>query len=154
MSEFAPATKECETVLIRSIGALLRISAPTLTNRLRKFESHGLVTRTAYAEIAPRVTYKLTQVGHELRSVLEAMNAWGSVQQTKLGRTAGEPRPRSHTESGEEGAGHRRGTYTATWSAHSSTTAFLTCGQLQPRSERTVLDDTGLQFRVDVLSSG
>lgn len=58
--------------------ALPGISAHTLTNRLRKFESHGLVTRTAYAEIPPRVVYELTPVGHELRSVLDAMNAWAS----------------------------------------------------------------------------
>lgn len=56
--------------------ALPGISAHTLTSRLRRFETHGLVTRTAYAEIPPRVVYELTPVGLELRGVLEAMNAW------------------------------------------------------------------------------
>lgn len=60
------------------MDALPGISAHTLTNRLRKFESHGLVTRTAYAEIPPRVVYELTPIGHELRSVLDAMNEWAS----------------------------------------------------------------------------
>lgn len=57
--------------------ALPRISAHTLTNRLRTFEKHGLVSRTAYAEVPPRVVYELTPAGQDLRPVLEAMDAWG-----------------------------------------------------------------------------
>ena len=56
--------------------ALPGISAHTLTNRLRKFETHGLLTRTAYAEIPPRVVYELTPLGESLRPVLDAMNTW------------------------------------------------------------------------------
>ncbi|MBD8704988.1 helix-turn-helix domain-containing protein [Frigoribacterium sp. CFBP 13712] len=56
--------------------ALPGISAHTLTNRLRKFETSGLVTRTVYAEIPPRVVYELTETGMELRPVLESMNVW------------------------------------------------------------------------------
>ena len=56
--------------------ALPGISAHTLSNRLRRFETYGLVTRTAYAEIPPRVVYELTPVGLQLRDVLEAMNTW------------------------------------------------------------------------------
>lgn len=56
------------------LGALDGISAHTLTNRLRKFEAHGLVTRTSYPEIPPRVVYELTPLGQGLNSVLEAMN--------------------------------------------------------------------------------
>lgn len=52
------------------------ISAHTLTNRLRRFELHGIVTRTAYAEIPPRVEYQLTELGEGLRSVLDSMNKW------------------------------------------------------------------------------
>lgn len=57
--------------------ALPGISAHTLTSRLRRFETHGIVTRTAYPEIPPRVVYELTALGHELRPVLDAMNGWG-----------------------------------------------------------------------------
>ncbi|MBB6355803.1 winged helix-turn-helix transcriptional regulator [Aminobacter aganoensis] len=57
--------------------ALSGISAHTLTNRLRKFEQHGLVTRTAYAETPPKVIYELTPLGTSLRNVLNAMNDWG-----------------------------------------------------------------------------
>ncbi|MCW5951005.1 MAG: helix-turn-helix transcriptional regulator [Propionibacteriaceae bacterium] len=47
--------------------ALPGISAHTLTNRLRRFEAHGIVTRTAYAEIPPRVEYQLTDLGVGLK---------------------------------------------------------------------------------------
>lgn len=52
------------------------ISAHTLTNRLRRFEAHGIVTRTAFAEIPPRVEYELTALGDQLRPVLDSMGAW------------------------------------------------------------------------------
>ncbi|MCI2957033.1 helix-turn-helix transcriptional regulator [Agromyces atrinae] len=56
--------------------ALPGISAHTLTHRLRRFEAYGIVTRTAYAEMPPRVEYELTDIGHGLRQVLDAMNSW------------------------------------------------------------------------------
>lgn len=59
--------------------ALPGISAHTLTHRLKGFERHGLVTRTAYAETPPRVVYELTPRGAELRDVLEAMAKWGDA---------------------------------------------------------------------------
>lgn len=55
---------------------LTGISAHTLSNRLRRFEEHGLVTRTVYAEVPPRVVYELTESGMGLKSVLDAMNVW------------------------------------------------------------------------------
>ncbi|PPF41030.1 helix-turn-helix domain-containing protein [Rathayibacter sp. AY1A3] len=59
--------------------ALPGVSAHTLTNRLRRFETYGLVTRTAYPEIPPRVEYELTPVGRGLRPVLDAMNDWAGT---------------------------------------------------------------------------
>src|SRR3954452_25082211 len=50
--------------------ALGTISAHTLTSRLRRFERYGIVTRTAYAEIPPRVVYELTSLGEQLDEVL------------------------------------------------------------------------------------
>lgn len=57
--------------------ALPGISAHTLTSRLRKFEAAGLVVRTAYPEIPPRVEYALTPIGLGLQPVLDAINHWG-----------------------------------------------------------------------------
>ncbi|NUP19631.1 MAG: helix-turn-helix transcriptional regulator [Streptomyces sp.] len=56
--------------------ALPGISPHTLTSRLRQFERHGIVLRTAYAEIPPRVEYQLTPLGEGLREVLDAMATW------------------------------------------------------------------------------
>jgi len=57
-------------------AALPRISPHTLTRRLRQFENYGIVTRTSYPEIPPRVEYRLTELGEGLRTVLEAMDNW------------------------------------------------------------------------------
>ncbi|WP_210251530.1 MULTISPECIES: winged helix-turn-helix transcriptional regulator [Pseudomonadota] len=59
--------------------ALPGISAHTLTHRLRRFETHGLVIRTAYAETPPRVVYELTPLGASLHDILYAMKAWGEA---------------------------------------------------------------------------
>lgn len=56
--------------------ALPGISPHTLTSRLRQFETHGIVIRTTYAEIPPRVEYRLTPLGEDLRQVLDAMATW------------------------------------------------------------------------------
>lgn len=65
--------------------ALDGISAHTLAHRLKRFEQHGIVTRTAFAETPPRVVYELTPVGMTLSGVLNAMNAWGvSVADERL----------------------------------------------------------------------
>ncbi|UZX02899.1 helix-turn-helix transcriptional regulator [Arthrobacter sp. CDRTa11] len=58
------------------LDGLPGISAHTLTSRLRKFEAHELLTRTAYSEIPPRVVYELTPLGQSLRPVLNSMNEW------------------------------------------------------------------------------
>lgn len=59
--------------------ALPGISPRTLSVRLKRFEEFDLVTRTAYAEVPPRVEYELTATGMELRSVLEAMVEWADL---------------------------------------------------------------------------
>jgi len=56
---------------------LTGISPKTLTDRLRDLEAHGLVTRTVYPEVPPRVEYTLTEKGRALRPIFEAMSAWG-----------------------------------------------------------------------------
>ncbi|WP_445168547.1 winged helix-turn-helix transcriptional regulator [Mycolicibacterium sp. Dal123E01] len=57
-------------------SALPGISPKTLSSRLRRFVFAGLVTRTAYPQIPPRVEYQLTPAGARLEVVLEAMAAW------------------------------------------------------------------------------
>lgn len=51
-------------------------STSTLSARLDELESEGLVTRTQYDEIPPRVEYELTDDGKELGERLEPVLAW------------------------------------------------------------------------------
>ena len=53
------------------------ISQKVLTDSLRSMEAVGLLTRTVYPEVPPRVEYSLTELGYSLRPILEAMRVWG-----------------------------------------------------------------------------
>ena len=53
------------------------ISQKVLTDSLRAMEADGLVLRTAFAEVPPRVEYSLTELGESLRPILAAMQQWG-----------------------------------------------------------------------------
>jgi len=54
------------------------ISQKMLTHTLRNLEADGLVSRTAYAEVPPRVEYELTPVGRTLCEPLQALVDWAS----------------------------------------------------------------------------
>ena len=53
------------------------ISQKVLSESLRSLESDGIVIRTVYAEVPPRVEYSLSELGETLRTILDAMQAWG-----------------------------------------------------------------------------
>ena len=53
------------------------ISQKVLTDSVRSMEADGLLTRTVYPEVPPRVEYTLTELGYSLRPILEAMRVWG-----------------------------------------------------------------------------
>ena len=57
------------------------ISQKVLTDSLRSMEADGLLTRTVYPEVPPRVEYTLTELGYSLRPILEAMRVWGEDYQ-------------------------------------------------------------------------
>ena len=61
--------------LRKSIGT---VSQKVLTTQLRQMEQCGLVIRTVYAEVPPRVEYTLTELGYSLKPVLDAMVTWGT----------------------------------------------------------------------------
>ncbi|MDD2775283.1 MAG: helix-turn-helix domain-containing protein [Gallionella sp.] len=56
------------------------ISKQALTTQLRELERDGLITRTIYAEVPPRVEYALSENGESLLEVLRAMKTWGEAQ--------------------------------------------------------------------------
>ena len=54
------------------------ITQATLSSQLKNLEAEGLVERTAYPEIPPRVEYALTDIGRSFQPVLDAIEAWGN----------------------------------------------------------------------------
>ena len=68
--------------LKKAIGS---VSQKVLTAQLRDMEAKGLLTRTVYAEVPPRVEYTLTETGYSLRPILDSMVAWGTDYQQKIG---------------------------------------------------------------------
>ncbi len=59
------------------LSALPGISTKTLTARLRELESYGLVNRTVFPEVPPRVEYSLTSKGREVQPIMAALNEVG-----------------------------------------------------------------------------
>ena len=56
---------------------LVGISQKVLTDSLRSMESDGIITRTVYPEVPPRVEYALSELGESMRPIMDAMEAWG-----------------------------------------------------------------------------
>lgn len=73
LRDLLPGTKRFGE-LKRSVG---NVSQKVLTAQLREMEANGLVTRTVYPEVPPRVEYSLTELGYSLKPILDAMQRWG-----------------------------------------------------------------------------
>lgn len=54
------------------------LTQATLTKQLRALEEGGLIHRTVYAEVPPRVEYALSPIGKEFLPVLTAYEAFGT----------------------------------------------------------------------------
>ena len=50
-----------------------------LTDSLRSMEEDGLITRTVYPEVPPRVEYALSDLGQTLKPILDSMVEWGNA---------------------------------------------------------------------------
>lgn len=61
------------------------ISQKVLTDSLRSMEEDGLITRTVYPEVPPRVEYALSDIGESMRPILTAMQIWGENYKSTLG---------------------------------------------------------------------
>ena len=54
------------------------ISQKVLTDSLRSMEADGIITRTVYPEVPPRVEYALSDLGKSMRPIMDAMEIWGT----------------------------------------------------------------------------
>ena len=48
-----------------------------LTDNLRALENDGIITRTVFPKVPPRVEYALSELGDSMRPIIDAMQAWG-----------------------------------------------------------------------------
>lgn len=53
------------------------ISQKVLTDNLRALENDGIITRTVYPEVPPRVEYALSELGETMRPILNSLEEWG-----------------------------------------------------------------------------
>ena len=63
---------------------LAGISQKVLTDSLRSMEEDGIVTRTVYPEVPPRVEYSLSELGESMRPIIKAMEVWGLEYKQKM----------------------------------------------------------------------
>ena len=62
------------------------ISQKVLTDSLRSMEEDGIITRTVYPEVPPRVEYALSELGESMRPILMSMQEWGNSYKAQKGR--------------------------------------------------------------------
>ncbi len=60
--------------MLRSIPG---ISQKVLTDNLRALENDGIITRTVFPEVPPRVEYAMSDLGESMRPIIKAMETWG-----------------------------------------------------------------------------
>jgi DNA-binding HxlR family transcriptional regulator len=54
------------------------VNSKMLTKQLRELEEDGIITRTVYPEVPPRVEYAITDFGRTLIPILQALCKWGA----------------------------------------------------------------------------
>jgi DNA-binding HxlR family transcriptional regulator len=63
------------------------VTQKVLTQQLRNMERDGLVTRTVYPQVPPKVEYSLTSLGMSLKPVVDAIHRWGAEHGNTTGTT-------------------------------------------------------------------
>ena len=53
------------------------VSQKVLTDSLRSMESDGIIVRTVYPEVPPRVEYSLSELGESMRPIIKSLEEWG-----------------------------------------------------------------------------
>jgi len=82
---FGGIDKKCRVMRFSELErAIPAISQKMLIQRLRELERDGIVLRTIYPQIPPRVEYQLTKVGIALRPALRALLAWAALRKEAM----------------------------------------------------------------------
>lgn len=59
------------------------VSQKVLTQQLRELEHDGLISRTVFPQVPPRVDYRLTELGEALTPIINTLYQWGVQAQTQ-----------------------------------------------------------------------
>lgn len=62
------------------------VTTKTLSQQLKALETQGIVTRTVFPEIPPRVEYSLSELGTTIQPVLKALCNWGTNYKNEIDR--------------------------------------------------------------------
>ncbi|MEM7117763.1 MAG: helix-turn-helix domain-containing protein [Chloroflexota bacterium] len=60
------------------------VTAKMLTQQLRELERDGLVTRTVYPVVPPKVEYRFSELGESFRPILDHIANWGVAHNTQI----------------------------------------------------------------------
>jgi DNA-binding HxlR family transcriptional regulator len=90
-------------VLFRLLGGPVRFNAlrrlipavtqRMLTNQLRELEADGLVIRTVYSGVPPKVEYSLSELGRSMEPLLVALRLWGEEHRALFPHASAVPEP-------------------------------------------------------------
>lgn len=70
------------TIRFNELQRLLgHITTKTLTEQLRELEEQGIILRTVFPEVPPRVEYSLSEIGCTLKPILSELCEWGKTYQ-------------------------------------------------------------------------
>lgn len=79
ISRFIPGSDENGAANAGIVGAAaIGISQRMLSLTLRQLQQDGLITRTAYAEVPPRVEYTLAPLGRGLHEIVTSLVVWAA----------------------------------------------------------------------------
>jgi DNA-binding HxlR family transcriptional regulator len=77
---------EHEVLRFSELKRIIRgITPRMLTNQLRELERDGIVDRKVYAQVPPRVEYRLARYGKSLQPILLTMREWGAKHMRRAG---------------------------------------------------------------------
>jgi len=65
--------------------AMPHITQRMLTRQLREMEEDGLISRTVYPEVPPKVEYSLTETGESLEPIVKQVDEWGAWYRQRFG---------------------------------------------------------------------
>jgi len=84
------------------LNAIDGIAPKVMVRQLRSLEADGLVVRTAYAEVPPRVEYALSESGRSLLPILNDLQGWVIANSAQLSKNVTGDNPEAYANLGAQ----------------------------------------------------